>query len=86
MTETDSIRKTSVSGVQIRPPKDEHKDETYCHLMKSRVIEINSSSKCRKILLQILLHLLSGLAALSFKRLVISGHSSPMFGKYFEAK
>ena len=33
-----------------------------------------------------LFHLVSGYITLAFKSLVVSGHSSSMFGKYFEAK
>ena len=33
-----------------------------------------------------LFHLVSGYITLAIKSLVVSGHSSSMFGKYFEAK
>ena len=66
----------------IRRPKI----ETYVFLMKSRVSKVNMKLNLDNFLLLWLMISLLGLAALAFEKLVISGLSSPMFGKYFEAK
>ena len=68
--------------IYIRPKKI----ETYSFLMMWSGLKSNSSLEFRKLLTLKLSSTLLGLAALAFERLVISGLSFSMFGKYFEAK
>ena len=68
--------------IHTRPKKI----ETYSFLMMWSGLKSNSSLEFRKLLTLKLSSTLLGLAALAFERLVISGHSSSVFGKYFRGQ